>query len=68
MLPDPAKPAGPVALLADPDGNRPGPAVAPNTAATVLDGEKRASGWLYSVRTAQGVTGWVPERQLKPAH
>lgn len=65
ILADPAKPTGPVSLMADAGSNRPGPTVAPNATATVQDGELRNNGWIYSIRTAQGATGWVSEKQLR---
>jgi len=67
VMTDPAKPAGPVVLMADAEGKRPGPAVAPNTMATVVDGERHSNAWIYAVRTAQGATGWIAEKQLKAA-
>ncbi|MDE3118589.1 MAG: SH3 domain-containing protein, partial [Nitrospirota bacterium] len=65
ILADPDKPTGPVSLMADASSNRPGPTVAPNATATVQDGELRNNGWIYSIRTAQGATGWVSEKQLR---
>lgn len=65
VLPDPTKPIGPVALMADAGSNRPGPTVGPNASATVLDGELRNNGWIYAIRTAQGATGWISETQLQ---
>lgn len=65
VLPDPTKPAGPIALMADAGSSRPGPTVGPNASATVLDGELRNNGWLYAIRTAQGATGWISEKHLQ---
>ncbi len=65
VLADPAKPNGPVALMADAGSSRPGPTVAANATATVVDGELRNNSWLYAVRTAQGATGWISEKQLQ---
>nr|MBI3612053.1 hypothetical protein [Nitrospirota bacterium] len=65
VLADPAKPTGPVALMADAGNSRPGPTVAVNTAATVVDGELRNNSWIYAVRTPQGATGWISEKQLQ---
>ncbi|MBM4133939.1 MAG: hypothetical protein FJ245_09250 [Nitrospira sp.] len=65
ILADPTKPTGPVSLMADPGSSRPGPTVAANTAATVQDGELRNNSWVYSIRTTQGATGWISEKQLQ---
>lgn len=65
VLADPTKPTGPVALMADAGNSRPGPTVAANTAATVVDGELRNNSWVYAVRTPQGATGWISEKQLQ---
>lgn len=65
VLPDPTKPTGSVALMADAGSRRPGPTVGPNAPATVLDGELRSNGWIYAIRTAQGATGWISETQLQ---
>lgn len=65
IVADQAKPNGPVALMADAGNSKPGPTVALNTPASVVDGELRNNGWVYAIRTAQGITGWVPEGQLK---
>ncbi|MFM8552208.1 MAG: hypothetical protein ACKOCD_07855 [Nitrospiraceae bacterium] len=65
ILADPAKPGGPVALMTDAGGSRTGPTIAPNSLAMVQDGELRNAGWVYAIRTAQGVTGWISEKQLQ---
>lgn len=65
VLPDPAKPNGPVALMADAGNSRPGPTVAANATATVVDGELRNNSWVYTIRTPQGATGWISEKQLQ---
>jgi hypothetical protein len=66
ILADQAKPNGPVALMADAGSNRPGPTVAANATATVMDGELRNNSWVYAIRTPQGATGWISEKQLQP--
>lgn len=65
ILADSTKPTGPVSLMADPGSSRPGPTVAANTSATVQDGELRNNSWVYSIRTPQGATGWISEKQLQ---
>jgi hypothetical protein len=65
LLPDPAVPGGAMSLTADPAGLRPGPAVSPAAVLTVVDGELQNNLWMYSVRTEEGTTGWIPERRLR---
>jgi hypothetical protein len=31
----------------------------------VLDGDLQPGGWVYSVRTDDGVKGWIPEKRLR---
>ncbi len=66
VLADQAKPNGPVALMADAGSSRPGPTVAANAIATVVDGELRNNSWAYAIRTPQGAIGWISEKQLQP--
>jgi hypothetical protein len=66
LISDPALPTEKVVLSPDPGGARPGPAVTAGTTLTVLDGEFRDTGWVYSVRSPEGMTGWLPEKRLKP--
>ncbi|OQW62647.1 MAG: hypothetical protein A4S17_01265 [Proteobacteria bacterium HN_bin10] len=58
---------GPMNLSADAAGSKPGPAVQPNVPLVVTDGELRNNVWVYQVRTPQGGSGWIAEKQLKPA-
>lgn len=65
VLPNPAAPREKVVLTQDAEGSRPGPAIPPGTVLTVLDGDLQGTGWVYSVRSDYGTTGWLPEHQLK---
>lgn len=65
VLADPTNPGGKVLLAQDAEGTRPGPAVPPGTALTILDGELQADGWVYSLRSDFGTKGWLFEKQLK---
>lgn len=65
VLPDPTLPAAAVSLNSDAAETRPGPIVSPTTVLIVLDGEFRNNGWVYTVRTPDGTTGWVSERRLR---
>lgn len=67
VAPDPTLPAAAVSLHGDPGETRPGPIVSPATVLTVVDGEFRNNGWVYTVRTPDGTTGWVSERRLRVA-
>jgi len=49
----------------DPTGAKPGPVVRPGVTLSVLDGDLQPSGWVYSVRTDDGVKGWIPEKRLR---
>ena len=52
-------------LTADSAGKKPGTATAtPGSTLTVLDADLQNYAWVYSVRTEQGVTGWVAEKNL----
>lgn len=62
---DPALAGGTIILSQDPSGTKPGPAVRPGTALTILDGDLQPTGWVYSVRSDDGVKGWVAEKRLR---
>jgi hypothetical protein len=66
LVSDPALPTEQVMLSPDPTGTRPGPAVPAGATLTVMDGELRESGWMYSVRSPEGLSGWIPEKRLRP--
>lgn len=65
VLADPMNPGAKVLLAQDAEGARPGPAIPPGTALTILDGDLQAGGWVYSVRSDFGTKGWLTEKQLK---
>jgi hypothetical protein len=65
VVPDPARPNGPVLLFADAVGTKPGPTVAPGSFLTVLDGDLQGANWVYAVVTEDGRKGWVAEKHLK---
>jgi len=65
VVPDPARPNGPVLLFTDPAKTKPGLSVEAGSSLTVLDGELQPSGWIYSVSTEDGRRGWVAEKHLK---
>lgn len=65
VLADPTNPGAKVILSQDAEGTRPGPAIPPGTALTILDGDLQAEGWVYSVRSDFGTKGWLTEKQLK---
>jgi len=65
VLADPTNPGGKVVLTQDAEGTKPGPAIPPGTALTILDGDLQGSGWVYSVRSDFGTKGWLVEKQLK---
>lgn len=62
---DPALAGAPITLSQDSAGIRPGPAVRPGTGLTILDGDLQPTGWVYSVRSDDGVKGWVAEKRLR---
>lgn len=62
---DPALAGGMIALSQDPAGTKPGPVVRPGTGLTILDGDLQQNGWVYSVRSDDGVKGWVAEKRLR---
>jgi hypothetical protein len=65
LLADPTNPVGKVVLAQDAEGTKPGLAIPPGTALTILDGDLQASGWVYFVRSDFGTKGWLAEKQLK---
>lgn len=65
VLADPTNPGTKVVLAQDAEGTKPGPAIPPGTALTILDGDLQGSGWVYSVRSDFGTKGWLVEKQLK---
>ena len=62
---NPTAPAETIPLSLDPAGTKPGPVVRPGVTLSVLDGDLQPSGWVYSVRTDDGVKGWIPEKRLR---
>lgn len=65
VLADPTNPVAKVVLAQNAEGTRPGPAIPPGTALTILDGDLQANEWVYSVRSDFGTKGWLAEKQLK---
>ena len=65
LLGNPTNPREKVVLAQNAEGTRPGPAIPPGTALTILDGDLQADGWVYSVRSDFGTKGWLAEKQLK---
>lgn len=65
VLPNPAAPREKVALKQDAAGTKPGPAIPPGTAFTILDGDLQDSGWVYYIRSDYGTKGWLEEKQLR---
>ena len=56
----------PIRLTADSAGTKPGPATAkPGSALKVLNADLHNNAWVYSVRTQQGATGWIAEKNLR---
>ena len=62
---NPTMPAETIPLSLDPSGMKPGPVVRPGVTLSILDGDLQPSGWVYSVRTDDGVKGWIPEKRLR---
>ena len=62
---NPTAPAETIPLSLDPDGTKPGPVIRPGVTLSILDGDLQPSGWVYSVRTDDGVKGWIPEKRLR---
>ena len=62
---NPTIPAETIPLSLDPAGTKPGPVVRPGVTLNVLDGDLQPDGWVYSVRTDDGVKGWISEKRLR---
>lgn len=62
---DEMAPGGNLPLFADASSSRPGPFVRPGASLTIMDGDLQPSGWMYFVRTDEGVKGWVSEKRLR---
>ena len=62
---NPTAPGETIPLSLDPTGAKPGPVVRPGVTLNVLDGDLQPNGWVYSVRTDDGVKGWIPEKRLR---
>jgi hypothetical protein len=62
---NPTSPGEVVALTMDPAGTKPGPSIRPGATLSILDGDLQPSGWVYSVRSDDGVKGWVSEKRLR---
>jgi hypothetical protein len=58
-------PGGSIPLFADSSSSRPGPIVRAGASLTVMDGDLQPGGWMYLVRTDEGVRGWVSEKRLR---
>ncbi len=56
---------GNLPMFADASSSKPGPIVRPGTSLTIMDGDLQPSGWVYLVRTDEGVKGWVTEKRLR---
>ena len=62
---DEMAPGGSIPLFADSASSTPGPTVRPGVSLTVIDGDLQPGGWMYFVRTEEGVKGWVTEKRLR---
>lgn len=62
---DDMAPGGSIPLFADSASSKPGPVVRPGVSLTVMDGDLQPGGWMYLVRTEDGVKGWVTEKRLR---
>jgi hypothetical protein len=62
---DDTAPGGTIPLFADSSGSKPGPLIRPGALLTVMDGDLQSGGWMYLVRTDEGVAGWVSEKRLR---
>jgi hypothetical protein len=62
---NPTIPAEMIPLSLDPEGTKPGPVIRPGVTLSVLDGDLQPTGWVYSVRTDDGVKGWIAEKRLR---
>ena len=62
---DERAPGGSIPLFVDSSSSQPGPIVRPGVSLIVMDGDLQPGGWMYLVRTDEGVTGWVSEKRLR---
>ena len=62
---DERTPGGSIPLFEDSSSNKLGPIVRPGVSLIVMDGDLQPGGWMYLVRTDEGVTGWVSEKRLR---
>jgi hypothetical protein len=62
---DDMAPGGSIPLFADSSSSRPGPIVRAGASLTVMDGDLQPGGWMYLVRTDEGIRGWVSEKRLR---
>ncbi|HSF66600.1 MAG TPA: hypothetical protein VLA67_04120 [Nitrospiraceae bacterium] len=62
---DNTAPGGNLLLFTDSSGSKPGPTVHAGVSLTIMDGELQSGGWMYLVRTDEGLTGWVSEKRLR---
>jgi hypothetical protein len=62
---DERTPGGSIPLFEDSSNSQPGPIVRPGVSLIVMDGDLQPGGWMYLVRTDEGVTGWVSEKRLR---
>lgn len=62
---DDMAPGGSIPLFADALSSRPGPIVRAGASLTIMDGDLQPGGWMYMVRTDEGVRGWVSEKRLR---
>jgi len=62
---DEIAPGGSMPLFADSSSSKPGPIVRPGASLTVMDGDLQPGGWMYLVRTDEGLKGWVSEKRLR---
>ena len=56
---------GGIPLFADSSSSKPGPIIRPGVSLTVMDGDLQPGGWMYFVRTDEGLKGWVSEKRLR---
>ena len=57
--------SAPTPLTPDSAGKKPATATAaPGSTLVVLDADLQNFAWVYSIRTEQGATGWVAEKNL----
>ena len=62
---DEMAPGRSIPLFADSSSSKPGPIARPGVSLTVMDGDLQPGGWMYLVRTDEGVKGWVSEKRLR---